>query len=173
MVRKVNTYGGGRNTNINGLKFEQTTSLDEALVKSGYYIQGYEIHDNIGLIGLSTPKYKLYTVFLKKMNIDYRDFNSKRWLPDECFINLRNQTAYIIEKKFQNTSGSVDEKLQGCHFKKIEYMKLFRPLGFKVEYLYVFNEWFSQGQYRDTLEYIHMMGCNYFFNGIPLSFLGL
>lgn len=173
MARNVNIYGGGRNTNINGLGFEQTTSLDEALVNFGYYVQGCEIHDDVGIIGLSVPKYYLYKTFLRENNIDYRDYNSKQWLPDECFINLRTQTAYIIEKKFQNTAGSVDEKLPSCHFKKIEYMKLFEPLGFNVEYLYVFNDWFLQGQYKDTLEYIRNMGCYYFFNEIPLAFLGL
>ena len=29
----INTYGGGNQTNINGLKFEQETSLNQALLK--------------------------------------------------------------------------------------------------------------------------------------------
>ena len=33
MTKNVNTHGGGAFTNLNGLHFEQTTSLDTALKK--------------------------------------------------------------------------------------------------------------------------------------------
>lgn len=173
MPRVPNRYGGGARTNENGLTFEQTTSLDEALLDKGYILRGCEVFDGNELIGLSVPKHEIYSVFLEREGIDYRDFNSKKWLPDECFINLITRTAYIIEKKFQNSSGSVDEKLPGCHFKKWEYEKLFNEIDFEVEYLYVFNDWFLDPRYADTLEYIERMGCHYYFNQIPLDFLGL
>jgi hypothetical protein len=80
---------------------------------------------------------------------------------------------YIIEKKYQETSGSVDEKLPNCDFKKKEYEKLFNPLDIKVKYIYVFNEWFKQDIYRDVLEYIKFVGCDYYFVEIPLEALGL
>ena len=160
MSKTPNIYGGGSKTNKNGLHFEQVTSLNEV-----YY--------NKELIGVSVPKKQLYTKFLEKQGIDYARYNSKQWQPDEAFINFKNKTAYIIEKKFQNCSGSVDEKLPGCHFKKLEYKKLFAPLNYNIEYIYVFNDWFLQHQYRDTLEYIKRMGCHYFFNEIPLDFLNL
>lgn len=174
MGKKANKYGGGAQTNANGLKFEQETSLDEALENAGYYVMGNGVYNKGDeRIGYSTPKRDLYTQFLNNEGVDYRDYNSKQWLPDECFINDANRTAYIIEKKFQNTSGSVDEKLPGCDFKKREYEKLFRPIDYGVEYLYVFNDWFKKEQYRDTLDYIEEVGCRYFFNKIPLDFLGL
>lgn len=173
MSRIPNRFGGGARTNANGLLFEQTTSLDVALINAGYKVVGHDIYFNANKIGLSVPKYSLYNNFLQPRGIDYTVYNSKKWLPDECFINLTNNTAFIIEKKFQNCEGSVDEKLPGCHFKKLEYEKLFSPLGYEVEYLYVFNEWFHKEKYRDTLEYIEMMECRYFFNCIPLDFLGL
>lgn len=97
----------------------------------------------------------------------------REWRPDEVFINFANNTAYIIEKKFQSCAGSVDEKLPGCHFKKLEYEKLFHPLDFNVEFIYIFNDWFLDKRYRDTLDYIKKMGCHYFYNKIPLDFLGL
>ena len=34
----VNIYGGGARTNANGLRFEQETSLEEALLNAGYSI---------------------------------------------------------------------------------------------------------------------------------------
>lgn len=173
MSRQANKHGGGANTNKNGLKFEQTTSLDSALDVVGYKIDDNKVYLEKKLIGYSVPKKRLYSKFLKPMGIDYKDYNSKRWEPDECFINIKNKTAYIIEKKFQNGSGSVDEKLPGCHFKKQEYLKLFTPLGYNVEFLYVLNDWFLQDSYKDILEYIEQVGCKYYFNEIPLGYLEL
>lgn len=174
MARQPNIWGGGANTNLNGLEFERTTSLNEALRKDGF-----EINDNNQIIlkdkfiGWSLPQHKVYKDFLIKKDIDYREYNSKKWLPDECFVNELNGTVYIIEKKFQMSSGSVDEKLPSCHFKAKEYKKLFEPLGYKVEFYYVFNDWFKQSGYKDTLEYIEEMGCKYFWREIPFKYLGL
>ncbi len=173
MARLPNIHGGGAQTNANGLLFEQTTSLKKALENAGYNVYGVKVYNGNKLIGLSVPKNNIYSCFLEPNGIDYTYYNSKKWLPDECFIHLETKVAYIIEKKFQNCEGSVDEKLPGCHFKKIEYEKLFAPLNFQVEYLYVFNDWFLKDKYRDTLEYIEMTGCRFFFNEIPLDFLGL
>lgn len=172
---KPNKYGGGANTNKNGLHFEQMTSLNTALTEAGYYIIDYKIYtEPLTLpIGMSVPQKKLYSKFLVPNGIDYRKYNSKEWHPDEAFINYENKTAYIIEKKFQNCSGSVDEKLPNCHFKKLEYEKLFSPLHYNVEFIYIFNDWFLKDVYRDTLQYIKYVGCHYFYNNLPLEFIGL
>lgn len=45
--------------------------------------------------------------------------------------------------------------------------------GYKVEFYYVFNDWFKQSGYKDTLEYIEEMGCKYFWGEIPFKYLGL
>lgn len=173
MVKVVNRYGGGAQTNVNGLHFEQTTSLNDALQNIGYIVNDCRVYKGTEHIGMSVPQWNLYSKFLESQDINYQQYNSKRWLPDECFINFENRTAFIIEKKFQNTPGSVDEKLPGCHFKKLEYAKLFEPIGYTVEFLYVFNDWFLRPEYKDTLAYINSMGCYYCFDEIPLSFLGL
>ena len=173
MIKEHNIYGGGIKTNQNGLLFEEETSLNESLINAGYTIEGKEIYDkHHNKIGLSISKHSLYN-FLEDNNINYTDYNSKKWLPDEAFLNLENNTLYIVEKKYQESPGSVDEKLPNCHFKRKEYLKLFRPLGFKVNYIYVFNDWFKQSQYKDTLEYIQDMGCEYYFNEIPFESIGL
>lgn len=175
MSKTPNKYGGGANTNLNGLHFEQTTSLNDALNQAGYYIYDCYVYNELltPAIGMCVPQKKLYTKFLIPHGIDYRDYNSKEWHPDEAYINFKNKTAYIIEKKFQNCSGSVDEKLPNCHFKKLEYQKLFTALGYNVEFIYIFNNWFLQPMYRDTLDYIKNMGCHYFFNELPLYVLNL
>ncbi|MCF7926836.1 MAG: hypothetical protein K9L74_04615 [Candidatus Izimaplasma sp.] len=170
----INTHGGGAQTNVNGLKFEQDTKLAEALLN----IQGYEIHNDtvfynnkeIGKIG---SQHGLYRVFLKPNNIDYKDIISKQLRPDDAIYIHKSNTIYIIEKKFQKSAGSVDEKLQTCDFKKKQYEKLFAPLGYKVEYIYVLNNWFKHARYDDVKDYIKKVGCHYHFNEIPLSILGL
>ena len=53
-----------------------------------------------------------------KKNVHWKTINSKKYLPDSVFYNLSNDTVYIIEKKYQAGTGSVDEKLQTCDFKK-------------------------------------------------------
>lgn len=173
MSRIPNKHGGGARTNANGLHFEQTTSLDTALINAGYLVVGNDVYNSYDKIGLSVQKHAFYNSFLVPMGIKYTDYNSKKWLPDDCFINLETNIVFIIEKKFQNCSGSVDEKLPNCDFKKKEYEKLCHPIGFEVEYLYVFNDWFRKDVYRDTLEYIESVGCHYFYNEIPLDFLDL
>lgn len=173
MAKQPNTFGGGARTNANGLHFEQTTSLDNALERAGYEVRNHNVYQNGTNIGMSVPQSRLYKYFLAPNGINYKDYNSKEWHPDEAFINYANKTVYIIEKKFQNTAGSVDEKLPSCHFKKLEYLKLVTPLNFQVEFIYVFNDWFKNSKYRDTLQYIKAVGCHYFYNEIPLDFLGL
>lgn len=173
MVRKANIHGGGAQTNINGLRFEQMTSLDAALKGAGFSVVDCVVFENGKRVGMSVPKHNFYSKFLDPNCINYKNYNSKKWLPDECFINEKQKIVFVIEKKFQSSSGSVDEKLPSCDFKRMEYEKLCRRLGYNVEYIYVFNSWFCDPRYKDTLEYIKNMGCHYYFNEIPLSCLGL
>lgn len=75
--------------------------------------------------------------------------------------------------KYQQGHGSVDEKLQTCDFKKKQYLKLVQPLGIKVEYVYLLNDWFENPSYKDVLDYIRSVDCHYTFNALPLSWFGL
>ena len=121
------------------------------------------------VIGYSVPKHALYSVVLEPNKIDWQKIISKKLLPDEAFLITGVKTVYIIEKKFQNTAGSVDEKLQTCDFKKKQYEKLFSGTSIKVEYIYVLNDWFKDPKYQDVLNYILSVGCHYYFNEIPYS----
>lgn len=104
MPRNINTVGGGSQTNSNGLKFEQSTLLDDVLREKGYIVKDcYVYFGENKPIGMSVHKKKLYSKFLEKHNLDYRQFNSKGWEPDDCYISFKNKTAYIIEKKFQKS----------------------------------------------------------------------
>jgi hypothetical protein len=46
--------------------------------------------------------------------------------PDEFYLDVVKRNAFIIEKKTQLTSGSVDEKLQAAGFKQYILNEKFR-----------------------------------------------
>ena len=170
-MREANKVGGGAKTNLNGLRFEQTTSLRSLLeAHPDFDVKGDEVLKNSTVVAELCGKYKLYN-FLARFGVDHSQILSCRLLPDEALIV--GKTGYIIEKKFQGGVGTVDEKLQTCDFKKKQYTKLFGPIGFKVEYIYILNDWFRQEKYKDVHTYILESGCHFFFNEIPLSAIGL
>lgn len=171
-----NIHGGGSKTNANGLKFEQETQLQTALTNIGLRILNVtDVYCNNKKIGLLLSKNNLYTYFLNKSEISWKCIISKKLIPDDALFLFNTHTLYIIEKKFQTCSGSVDEKLQTCDFKKKQYIKLVKNLDstFNVEYIYVLNDWFKKPSYDDVLKYIKSVSCHYFFNEIPLEFLNL
>jgi len=154
------------------LHFEQTTSLEEVLERQ----PDLTVIDDIVYRGGKTiarlcGKGKIYDHLLKPKGINASKIISKKLYPDEA-IQVGN-TVYIIEKKFQSGPGSVDEKLQTCDFKKKQYTKLLNSVGLYVEYVYVLNDWFKRPEYLDVHDYIKSVGCHFFFNEIPLAFLGL
>ena len=98
MPRQANRFGGGANTNRNGLHFEQTTSLNTALQNAGFIIANhFEVYDRNQLLGYSINQDEFSTIFLRQNGINDRAINSKRWKPDEAFINEIDKTVYIIE----------------------------------------------------------------------------
>ena len=172
-MRKNNTHGGGATTNLNGLKFERNTELCEAISKKDFKIEDNDVFYKGEKIATLYQKHGLYKRLLEPNNINYKDYISKKILPDDCILNHTNNTLYVIEKKFQLGSGSVDEKLQTCDFKKKQYMKLMKPLNINVEYCYLLSEWFIKPEYDDVKQYIKDCGCEYFFNEIPIEYLNL
>lgn len=176
MARKPNTVGGGANTNFNGLRFERETDINDILGK----LPNYSVIDNTIFkdnekIGEYYEKHTLYNQFLSLRGIDYKQIISKKILPDSAIYVERPEgnTMFIIEKKYQNTSGSVDEKLQTCDFKKKQFQKLLNPRNIKVEYIYLLNDWFEHPMYKDVFSYIKSVGCDYYINEIPLTRLKL
>lgn len=110
--------------------------------------------------GIDLSKHNL-SRYLSQKQIDWKKLISKKLLPDEAY--LVNNELKVYEKKFQQTPGSVDEKLQTCAFKILQYKKIGRALGVqKVTYTYLLNNWFSRPEYKDVLNYIHSVdGCDY------------
>lgn len=163
---------GGGNTRT-GLVFEKEVDLAKAISKlPGYSIKRNNVFFNDELVGRLFKKNKLYD-FIKELKIDWKKIISSKLLPDDSIYVLVNNTIFIIECKYQNSPGSVDEKLQTCDFKKKQYQKLFAPANFEVEYIYLLSNWFRKDKYKDVLNYILSVGCHYYFGYIPLQKFGL
>lgn len=172
---KKDGFGGG-NT-ITGLNFEGRadflTLLDTA---PGYEVTkaeiGYKVFFNGEIVANTYKKHDLYK-FLKINGVDWELIISKKLLPDDAIYVIKENTIYILEMKYQEVDGSVDEKLQTCDFKRKQYQKLFSQLNFEVEYIYILNDWFKNEKYRDVLDYVISVGCKYYFEYLPLHKIGL
>ena len=180
---------GGGNTKT-GLIFEGKTDLGAFLsTQKGYEIR--TITENVSYNGTKQKvcvrtvffnnekvaelykKNEIYTSLLKKLNINWEMYISIKLLPDDSIFVIIKNTVYIIECKHQQVGGSVDEKLQTCDFKKKEYKKLFSKANIDVEYIYLLDDWFRNPKYKDVLDYIHSVGCDYYFEYIPLYRFGM
>jgi hypothetical protein len=159
--------------------------LKEKLICINYYqkIPGYRIEKSKSRAGVDVyfedklvarcfRKYDFYK-FLDENNINWKEIVSKKLLPDDSLLAIVRETLFIIEVKYQQVAGSVDEKLQTCDFKRKQYLKLVTPLGLRVEYVYVLSDWFKKPEYKDVLDYIQSVNCHYKFNELPLAWLGL
>jgi len=168
---------GGCNTTT-GLDFEKKVDFQTLLEKiPGYHIKesnraGRDVYFNGEIVARCFRKSQFYT-YLKENSIDWKQYISKRLLPDDALLVIVRETLFIIEVKYQQVAGSVDEKLQTCDFKRKQYVKLVSPLGLKVEYVYVLNDWFKVPGYKDVLEYVNSVNCHYKFDTLPLAWLGL
>jgi hypothetical protein len=163
---------GGARTMETGLKFEKETSLAKALEESGFRISQNEIYKGQTLSGLLLGQHRLYK-FLDAEKVEWEKILSKKLLPDEAVLSKKGNSLTVVEKKWQETEGSVDEKLQTCGFKIRQYTRLLEPLGVKVKYVYLLNDWFSNPRYADVLDYIKEVGADYHFKSLPLELLDL
>ena len=168
---------GGANTKT-GLYFENKTDLEKMFQRTKNYSlhlhknSYFEIYYQKNKVGLLFKKHNLYS-YLDSLNINYKKYISKKILPDSAIFVLHKNTLNVIEMKYQQVAGSVDEKLQTCDFKRKQYIKLVSTLNWQVKYLYILNDWFRKPEYKDTLDYIISMNCKYFFNYLPLKKIGL
>lgn len=167
---------GGANTKT-GAVFE-VKSILQAAIKN---LPDYEVRQaKIGVailykrsvVAHSYKQHDLYK-FLESQNVNYKEYISAKLLPDDAIIVVDSSRVTIVEIKYQETPGSVDEKPQTADFKKRQYEKLFAPLKYEVAFVYVFSTWFKDKRYKDMLEYVKSVGCDYYFEELPLSALGL
>ena len=171
--KNMKTRGTGGGNTITGLNFERGRDILSILATAdGYSVKSHIIFYFGKEVAHSYKKHGLYR-FLNSKGLDCTKYISKKLLPDEALYVIINNTLFVIEMKFQKVEGSVDEKLQTCDFKKKQYRKLMAPLNIDVEYIYILNDWFKNPSYKDTLDYVISVGCQYYFNYLPLQKLGL
>jgi hypothetical protein len=164
---------GGAKT-LTGLDFEQKIDLRAAFTKfPEYTVAKGDLFFKGKIVAKLYKKHDLYKMFLEPKGIDCKRIISKKLLPDEAVFVLANNTLFVVEMKFQEVAGSVDEKLQTCDFKRKQYEKLLNGTNIRVEYVYVLSDWFKNPSYKDVLDYIGSVKCHYFFEILPFDFLGL
>lgn len=169
---------GGART-LTGLAFEEKSDFLTLLGQSPDYEvrrnkskAGSEVLHKGKLVARTFKKHDFYK-FLAEFGVDYSKIISKKLLPDDALYVMDKKTVFIIEVKFQQVAGSVDEKLQTCDFKKKQYLKLVQGLGMRIEYVYILNDWFQNPAYKDVLDYINSVGCHYEFQTLPFALVGL
>lgn len=169
---------GGANTKT-GLDFEFKSDISKYFENK----PDYSVYETQGKIGkfikhkgadvARIVKQRGFSKLLLEYGVDYKTIISKELRPDSALFVIVRDTLFIIEMKHQEVGGSVDEKLQTCDFKRKQYTKLVAPLKWQVEYIYLLADFFKHPAYKDVLEYIRSVRCNYFFDFIPLTWFGL
>lgn len=159
IIIKNKGHGAGcKNTNINGKTFEDKTSIEDKLYKNnfvkilinsnkfGYYLQ----YKNI--IYLTQSGFKLYIKQIFNIPI-YRE-------PDEVFLIKKDNIYYIkiLEKKNQNVSGSVEDKLKTGEFNRREYIKMteHNNYNFIIEYAFCVSIYLQIKLNSNKLKYINI-----------------
>lgn len=174
---------GGGNTKT-GLIFEGKTDLATFLSEQKGYevrlekesvifqnkktkIEVKNVYYNGTKVAELYKQHEFYSSLLKKLDIVWSEYISKKIIPDDSIFVIMKNTVFIVECKHQQVNGSVDEKLQTCDFKKKQYKKLLSKANLDVEYIYLLDDWFRKAKYNDVLNYIHSVGCDYYFEYIP------
>jgi hypothetical protein len=144
-IQNKGTGAGGSKTNHNGIAFENKTDNEPRLIsngfihkhipgkeksKYGYYLEKINSTHTIRFVKQNGLKYYMYHFHQKEL---FREV-------DEAYIIIDNITQTItikvLEKKNQNGSGSVEDKLlQGYYFKVIEYPGCLGE-NFNIEYAF-------------------------------------
>ena len=142
------TGAGGSNTNKNGLSYEEKTDLTFEFTK----INGRELsYNEKNFIKTNKTSLHKYMNSINEKNLEILPAAGCK-SPDEAYINNASNSLFIIEKKFQQGTGSVDEKIQTGLFKKEHYGELFP--NYKIHYIYCLSDWFKRDEYSSVLKYL-------------------
>lgn len=175
---KSNTKGGGAKTNETGLTFEQfvENKFVRDLEDAGYVVDGNKIIKDGRLYATRYSKHSLYNKLCKENGINWKDKISGQKFPDDAILVHDTNTLHIIEKKYQETSGSKDEVIECPLFKVFVYTELLKDLDIKIKFTFVLNDWYrveNNKKYKDHYRFHSTIGICHFFNELPISHLGL
>lgn len=137
MVNK-GTGAGGKNTNATGLSFEKKTSIEPLLHALRFRTKKFKCLESEDQTILYAYKNNLKKIFKQKFDIELTRE------PDEAFL-IKNGNSWILkilEKKNQNGSGSVYDKLYNGVALREEYAWCIgETREIKVEYAYCISDW--------------------------------
>jgi hypothetical protein len=154
MLKNKGTGAGGANTNKNGLSYEDKTEINE---NRRYKVTETFIVKSKSLYKVTIDKHELIKVKKAELRIymeGKNEYNKKEksLQPDECYIDETNKVINIIEKKFQNKAGSVDEKIQTGMFKKEFYEDQYP--NYTIKYCYCLSDWFKSDKYLPEMRFL-------------------
>lgn len=176
------TGAGGSNTNVNGKSFEMKTTNEPRLLDSGFVRKnipgvGDKIKNGFYYEKQITPTTTVVYLTQGGLKAYFKHFFGKEMCrcPDEAYLFQQKDgdggasyTLKILEKKNQNTSGSVDTKLLAGKGFIDEYIYCLGGDGhgdghgapFTVEYAFCINEFLKKDYIADTkkseaLRFIH------------------
>ena len=135
------TGAGGSNTNKNGLPYEILTELNTeyTVIAEDSFSKNVKFNTDDKIYKF-TKKSKLFKSMKDSIDSTVKKAHGCK-NPDECYIDETNNIIFIIEKKFQQVSGSVCEKIQTPHFKIWQYNRTFPK--HKIVYIYCLSDWFK------------------------------
>tara|TARA_B100001093_G_scaffold503105_1_gene557010 strand:+ start:1119 stop:1679 length:561 start_codon:yes stop_codon:yes gene_type:complete len=158
-IKNKGTGAGGLNTNKNGLPYEEITELNDKITVVKENKTSSEIKFNKSeRIFIKTKKANLFKCIKDETNTDIPKAHGCKQ-PDECYIDEESKKIFIIEKKFQQVSGSVCEKLGTPHSKIWHYKRTFP--GYTIIYIYCLADWFKKNCVAE-LEYLNAHNYPYF-----------
>jgi len=113
----------------------------------------------------------VHKLFFEPRGIRSADFFSARLEPDTAIFSEATNTLTIIEKKQQETQGSVAEKLQTCDFKMFYYKTLCERISVEVDLVWQLGPKFKEdeGKLQSVFAYMNSKGSRYFFFHIPVN----
>jgi hypothetical protein len=116
-------------------------------------------------------KASVHKLFFEPRGIKSSNFFSARLEPDTAIYSSKTKTLTIIEKKQQNTTGSVAEKLQTCDYKMHYYTTLCNEIDVKVDLIWQLGPYFEKQQsgLRSVFEYMNSKGSRYYFGHVPVT----
>jgi hypothetical protein len=142
IISNKGTGAGGCNTNKNGLPYEELTHLqtDYSIISKNIYSDNIHFNNYSDTIFIRVEKGNLFKYMGNKVNKNIIKAHGCK-NPDECYINEATKKIFLLEKKFQQVSGSVCEKIQTAGFKRRHYNKTFPD--YDVIYMYCLSDWFK------------------------------
>jgi hypothetical protein len=155
MVVNKGTGAGGANTNKTGLSYENKTALRTVFNIIEDKIFGKGVNDKYSTFNSNDKEYILLTKRGLKnyLSLTGEYSNTEKILePDEVVLDEVKKDMFIFEKKFQQTSGSADEKIQTAVFKREFYEEQYP--NFNINFAYILCDWFKHDRYKPEMRYL-------------------